>query len=127
MANINFIVPLVVYPFDIMISMEQSDEQFLKSCEGYGFNKSDLDGFLGMSSSCDGRCAMFPSGQTIIRFPYWYGYSKMSGIIAHEVFHAVTMILEFIGMDMKVGTSCEAYAYLTQYVIEKVYKGLYED
>lgn len=49
------------------------------------------------------------------------------GIIGHEVLHAAIHILEYVGMNLNIDTSEEAYTYLLEYLLSNVLdkKGYY--
>ena len=49
-------------------------------------------------------------------------YAKIThGVIAHEAFHAADMILAYHGLELT-DSSCEAYAYLLQWITNEIYK-----
>jgi len=117
----------VVYPFDIMVSIGESDDEFIKSCtkilakEHVGELKED-EVVCRMSQTQQGRTIMLSGNQTIIRLKSKPQSAREYGFMAHEVFHAVTFIMDRVGMKLKLMTSDEAYAYLVGYVTEEVYK-----
>ena len=51
---------------------------------------------------------------------YLFLVSTKPGVIAHEVFHAVTRILDLIGVSL-VEESEETYAYLLGYIVDEVH------
>lgn len=62
---------------------------------------------------------MIPSNLSIIRIKV---KDKIPhSVIAHEVFHITTFIMERIGMELIVMKSDEAYAYLIGYLTDKIY------
>lgn len=112
----NFIVPLVVYPFDIMFSFGETDEQLKKSLKKYNCEWSDKMEYGGM-----GIFYINDKNQSLIRV---YNIPKICedyGTLQHEIFHAVTYILDRVGMKLKLRTSDEAYAYLIGYITKEVY------
>ena len=114
----NFIIPLVVYPFDIMVSIGETDEQLKKRFKRYNIDYSDY--FEHELSR--GRSTLFTSGQTVIRFRTTNDTD--CSIVSHEIFHAVTVLLNEIGMPFSLEHNDEAYAYLIGYVTEQFYKQL---
>lgn len=108
----NFIIPLVIYPYDVMFSIGQSDYELENNLKNFGLNIIDE---LKLPTSTKARTYQTESNQTIIRLREEYSF----GILAHEVFHAVSLILNQIGMPLEVFVSDEAYAYLIQYIIEQ--------
>jgi hypothetical protein len=123
-GNKHFYIRPNVFPFDIMVSIEESDKKLIKRFNKYGFKPSDYSELLNMPESTNGRCVMLPSNQTVIRLKIQPTKHQMAGVISHEVFHAVSLIMELIGMPLKVFISCEAYAYLTGFITEEIYKNI---
>lgn len=117
-----FIVPLIVYPFDVMVSICQSDEEIrgeLKKrlpldCQGE-LELSDL------KHGAQGRAVMFSNGATLIRLRHQLKYASVKGHLAHEVFHVVEFIMDRIGIKHNIDSG-EAYAYLIGYITEKIYE-----
>jgi len=96
----------------------QTDKQFLKSMDGQ--DMTDSEGLLNLPETTAARCVMLPSNLTAIRFKI--GDEIRHDHIAHEIFHAVTFIMERVGMEFIVMKSDEAYAYLIGYITKKVYE-----
>jgi hypothetical protein len=117
--KLNFIVPLVVYPFDIMVCIGQSDEQLKTELDKFGVDWDDKFKCSGM-----GRCVMTDSNQTLLRLWSYPETNEDMGTLQHELFHAISMVMDEIGMPLVVGTSCEAYAYLTGYLTKEIYNRL---
>lgn len=115
---INFILPLVVYPFDVMVSFGQSDDQ-LKDC----LKKRGIkwDEILEMPPTGLGRTAMLDGNQTILRLKDVPISVTDYGTLAHEIFHAVVFILDRVGIEL-CRQSDEAYAYLIGYITKEIYK-----
>ncbi len=117
--EINFIIPLIIYPFDVMVSISQSDEQLTKDLHKY-----DIDWDDDMKCNGQGRCVMTPTNQTIIRLWNYPEDNEDYGCLQHEIFHAVTFIMHRIGMELIVTKSDEAYAYLIGYLTREIYDRL---
>jgi hypothetical protein len=119
---LNFIIPLNVYPFDVMVSLGEKDTDLITKLKKMGVDTTDK-GITDYSPSSRGRCIMFEGGQTLIRI---YRYDKSSyfyGYLAHEIFHAVEFIMDHIGMKL-VRESDEAYAYLISFLTTEIHKRL---
>jgi hypothetical protein len=120
--SLNFIIDLVVYPFQVMVSISESDESLFAKLKKVGVDISDTNLHV-YSDTQRGRCIMFKENQTLIRMyelrdtPAWYGH------LAHEIFHAVEFLMDRIGMKLT-NESDEAYAYLISYLTEEIYKKL---
>lgn len=114
----NFCINLDIYPFDIMFSFGETDAELKKNLKMCG-GKWEKD-----KMSITNQKAIYymnNTHQSLIRLksypitPIDYGY------LQHEIFHAVTFIMDAVGMKFKLLTSCEAYSYLIQYITTKVY------
>lgn len=122
--NINFLVPLQVYPFDIMVSIDQTDEQLLKSVKKYGINSNDIEEIINLPKTVKGRTLIiYGTNQTFIRLIKHPKKPTDYNALHHEIFHAVDFILRKIGIKLS-QDSDEAYAYLIGYVTEKIYEKL---
>ncbi|MBP7109509.1 MAG: hypothetical protein KBA90_13210 [Chitinophagaceae bacterium] len=117
--SLNFIIPLVVYPFDVMISFGETDEQ-LKKVMG----KYDIEWSENMKVVGQGLFYMTDLNQSMIRLKKIPESSEDYGYLHHEIFHAVTYILNRVGMKLVLGKSCEAYSYLVGYITTEIYKKL---
>ena len=119
--SINFILPLVIYPLDIMVSIAQTDCELRKELIKCGSVWNDIMKCLG-----DGLYVMTPSNQSLIRIKKYPITPREYGILQHEIFHAVTNIMHRIGMKFIILKSDEAYAYLVQYITEAIYTKMWE-
>lgn len=116
MAKLNIIIPLVVYPFDVMVSIGQTDKELSLELLKYGID--DIRELL-LSETVRGRTIMFEGNQTVIRLKVFD-----AAVLCHEVFHAVTFILSKVGIPLEVMKSDEAYAYLLEYIVGEVLKSV---
>lgn len=119
-----FIIELKIYPFNVMVSIDEADKTLFKRLKGYGNTKDDCEGAMNLPSTTLGRAVILPSNQTVIRLRTLKNKHKMMSVIAHEIFHATTFILERVGMKLELGVSCEAYAYLLGFLTKEIYKKL---
>jgi hypothetical protein len=124
----NFIIPLHIYPYDIMFSVGQSNKAFLRSVKAVFQNAYyvDLkeDAIANLPKECRGRTFHhLIGGQTIIRLPSKPITPEQFGTVSHEIFHAVDFIFRRIGLQLT-GQSDEAYAYLIGYITEQFYKNI---
>lgn len=118
----NFIVDLVVYPFDIMFSFGETDAQIIKRLNKLGIDHNAND-WQFESDSTRGRTCVFSSGQTLIRMPQIPKICTEYGTLSHEIFHAVEFLFRRINIKHCLGTS-ESFAYLIGYITTKVYEKL---
>lgn len=117
--SLSFIVPLGVYPFDVLISFGQTDEQLKKVLAKYDAEWSDK-----MKVTGDGLFFINEKNQSMIRLKSIPVSDIEFGNLQHEIFHATTFILDRVGMKFKLLTSCEAYSYLAQFLTVEIYKKL---
>lgn len=126
----NFIIPLVVYPFDIMVSIAQDDTTFRTALEKHlppncRKDIEDDPDILMMGSTTNGRTLNLQTGfQTVIRLKDYPAGPRGHAIVAHEIFHACTFVLWRVGLPLEVMKTDEAYAYLIDYVTEQFYNNL---
>lgn len=112
------IIPLHVYPFEIMFSIAESEEGFRKSLENFGAEWNDA---LELEGTALGRATLLPCNRSVIRLVRFPQTARDYAILAHEIFHIIHYLLRRIGMEWG-DQSDEAYAYLISYITEEVYK-----
>lgn len=117
----HFVIPLHVYPFEIIFSMNESDEVLFKKLEKHGhFTEEDLENIKLRGA---GRCiAMSGLNLAIIRIEAFPQKYYTAGTISHEVLHAVIYILNACGLKLERGVSDEAFTYLMGYITSEIYK-----
>lgn len=120
--SLNFIVPLVVYPFDVMVSVGETNEQIDKHFKKYNLTAEDVSLATITSPTVKGRTVMLSTNQTLIRITEMPKTSRDYANLQHEIFHAVTFVMDRIGMKLVLMESDEAYAYLISYLTEKIYQ-----
>ncbi|HQV54299.1 MAG TPA: hypothetical protein PLX17_02240 [Chitinophagaceae bacterium] len=120
--KLNFIIPLVIYPFDVMVSFGETNEEIDKHFKKYNLSADDISMATITSKTVQGRTVMFSTNQTLIRLVKFTGTPKDYGNLQHEIFHAVTFVMDRIGMKLVVEESDEAYSYLIDYLTVEIYK-----
>ena len=120
----NFIIPLVVYPFDVMVSIGESNEEITSRLEALNISTQDIELIIFNDETVQGRAVMLSSNQTIIRIRRTPRTAVHYGQLQHEIFHAVAFIMERIGTPLQIMVSDEPYAYLVQYLTTEIYKQL---
>ena len=118
----NFIIPLVVYPFEVMISIGEDGNQLEKRLKKYNISDDDLSSLDIVGNTVMGRTVMFSTNQTVIKIPRVPITPMEWGNLQHEIFHAVTFVMDRIGMKLRIEESDEAYAYLIGYLTQKIYE-----
>lgn len=121
--GVNFIIPLHVYPFQVMFSFGEDDEVLAKTLEDYGVVDPD-ELWKYKKPTVQGRTITFIGNQTLLRMRRLPKHPRDKGYLAHEIFHVVTFILDKVGIQFDIDKSDEAYAYLTGYVTAEVYTKL---
>lgn len=122
----NFIVPLAVYPFDVMFSVGQTDDELKQSLQENMLDEHvniflEDDCLFNMPITCKARTVHnLIGGQTVLRLRGVPGTGEERGHLAHEIFHATDFILRRIGLKLT-EDSDEAYAYVIQYLTEQFY------
>ena len=119
-----FIIPLVIYPFDIMVSIDEKDEILLKRLIKYGNIKEDCKNLLNLKDTIRGRYCLLSSNQSVIRLKKQLDKYEMIDVISHEVFHTITYILDKVGISLELCVSDEVYAYLIGYLNKEICKRL---
>jgi hypothetical protein len=111
----HFIIDYTVYPFDLLISVCESDTTVRRILEDKLPDDlhSEIDIVLEKSNA---RTVCFQSGATIIRF----SVEPTPGLIAHEALHAVEFLMNRIGNEQ----INEAWNYLLQYIVSQINKNL---
>lgn len=119
--SINFIVPLVLYPFDVMVSMGQTDDELEKIFDKYLIKADDIT-WRWHNETAQGRFCILSSNQGLIKLRKIPQTPEEYGFLQHEIFHYVTHILDRIGMKLILMKSDEAYAYMIGYLTKIIYE-----
>lgn len=120
----NHIIKIHLYPFDVMLSMGETDEELKKSLElcNLEFKKKD-HGWKRESNAA--YAFMFPMGQSLIRLRHKPETNIDFGHLQHEIFHVVTFITHRMGIKFT-SSSDECYAYMIEYLTKEIYKIIWE-
>jgi len=110
------IIPYEVYPFDCMVEFNPDFKQLKEELKKRGIKESIS--YLKGEGITTARTIMFEGGQTLIIFK---DPNPSHGVIAHEAFHAVQFLMERIKITLNY-ESCEAFAYLLEYLVNKIYE-----
>lgn len=122
MKEKNFIIDLVIYPFDLMVSVGQTDDELKAVFKKFHIVVEDhmwqFDGPGGR-----GRFCFFESNQGFIRLRKRPITPDEYGTLQHEIFHYVAHFLHKLRMPWHPKND-EAHAYLIGYITEQIYKRL---
>jgi len=119
----NFIINHGTYPFDLMVSIGESDEVLFpklqkKLPDEFHYAIQEYASFK--PTTC-GRYVMFPNGASLLRLRDAPITSKYKAVLAHEIFHCVEFLFDKIGIKHDIDASSEAYAYQIEYLTGSVY------
>ncbi len=118
----NFIIPLVVYPFDVMVSLNESNDSLKKNLLKYYKSIEDVDYHFDQYGEDEhlGYTIMLPNGQVIIKIKKYPVTNEDYAIVVHEIFHAVSLIFHRIGIKLT-KESDEPWAYMIEYLTKEIY------
>jgi hypothetical protein len=119
----NLIIPLVIYPYDVMVSVSETDRQLKSVLKKYGLDKEE-ELYKYSSPNKIAKSALFPGDQCLIRIKNTPTTPSDWGNLQHEIFHVVTFIMWKVGMCLEIKISDEAYAYLIGYLTKAIYEKL---
>ena len=108
------IIELNLFPYDIMVANCVSVDEIKKKMSKFG-QKIDKQGEEFLRSSGLAHTMKMPNRAVLIYFPQ----QPTPGIIAHEAFHAVWMILATMGVEPSVESE-EVYAYMLEYIVNRI-------
>ena len=114
MEQFHFKIPLIIYPFIILVSLEESDEILTNTLIELGHSKDEITDIMNMSDITTGRCNILCSNIIVIRLLYQPKLVEMIGVITHEATHATTFIFDRIGSKLEIGSSDEHFAYIQE-------------
>lgn len=118
-----FKIDIDIYPCSFFVVFK--DVKLLRSLllqQKHPPTETQIDNILSHFNSDDfyGQTVPLDNGSVIIAI---YNPECIYNTIPHEVFHAVHMYLDFLGMELT-NESQEAYAYLTGYLNQKIFEQL---
>ncbi len=116
----NFIVPIEVFHKDVMFSFDESDEKVLDTLEKAKVKMSDSVKLQLVTPNYDGICILFDSGHILVRIVYGKNDVHRYSVVAHEIFHAVSLICGRLNIGLCEHTE-EVYAYMIEYLTQQVY------
>lgn len=112
--TLNFTLCLPIFPYHITFSFGETQEVLENQ---FKMKLQDFD-------SEDGLTYHFDNNNVLVRLKHFPKSFQEFGILQHEIFHAVTFVLDDIHIPFKLDVSDETYAYLIGYLTTEVYKKL---
>lgn len=116
----NFDIDLHVFPVSILVSIGQTDQELTDVLSSVGVEFSTID--LGLDEYTDGLTHSYDSGHIVIRFHD----NPSDKIITHEVVHAAWGTMRHIGVTPSQDSE-EVYAYLNDYIFDKIKDGIRQE
>ena len=118
------VIPLHVYPSNLYLSVNQTDEMFREELTAKKVSKQDIDDFLDRPDNEPGVTGILENGNVLIRLKHYDEtmsdfYTR--GTIVHESFHATVCVMDFIVASLD-HSSEESYAYLLEYMFKEICK-----
>lgn len=117
----HFLVKNDIYPFDILVSINETAEKVKRTLKRFQIKPEDCD-FIKEFTTQKAATYRLPANQVVIRFKTVPNKHEFMAIVAHESLHAAVFILQSVGMTFDTEISEEAYAYLTQFIAYKIYQ-----
>jgi hypothetical protein len=113
------IINLSVYPFDLLVSFNEKDDEVFNKLNELGANVEMSD--IETKTTQAGKSILFSTNHSLIRIPIFTGTPNDYGVLAHEIFHIAEFVLNRVGITHS-SDSNESFAYLIQYITKEIYK-----
>lgn len=129
MPGKNFIIDVVPYPVEVMVSYCQTNDELIKNVKKWKCGEREQWKFIeSIEDDTDPRDVglihhIEGTGFIIIRLFKPVKTPDQRGTLAHEVFHAAERTAHQIGL-IHCEQSSEAFAYLIQFLTIQIYKKL---
>lgn len=112
----NFKIPLVIYPYNVLFYFGEDLKGFCKT-KKIEYKWKEVD------DQTEGLTLFTDSDIVIISMDYVPTDSHGYSVLQHEIFHAVSFTLRSVGINLTEDTE-EAYAYLIDYLTKQCYTKL---
>src|ERR1043165_4650777 len=112
----NFTISLIIYDFDVMVSLGESDKELFSRLKKLKIPKSE---YTQMKMDCYGKYMMFSNKTSLIRLPKVPSTPREYGTLSHEILHCVIQIMRTVDIPLT-ESSEEAYTYLQGYLTQKI-------
>ncbi len=106
-----------IYPFDLLFCYNCTDKDIRNYISRHFHKLSDNDKELLTFKGNFGRTVILDGGQIVL----WIRDPKNLGVLAHEVYHAVNMLMYKVGIT-GTDSSEEAFAYAIGFMMNKICK-----
>lgn len=117
--KLSCIINCEVYPFDVMISMGETDDELKTHLLKVNIDNDDHK----LKATTIAKAVLFYNNTSLIRLRHIPETPRDFGTLAHEIFHVATFIMTEVGMQLNDDTD-EAFAHLIGFLTERIYKKL---
>jgi hypothetical protein len=118
MKGMHEVIPLEIYPFRVIISINETDDELFNVLKDVN-TQEECKPLMNMSSRTTGRTVLLhESNDLVIRLITCPNKYEMLGIIHHEILHATFMIHDRIGCDYVKHSTNESFTYLSEYLFK---------
>ena len=119
MKNIFEVIIGTVYPFDVLVSINQTDDEFYSEV-GHLSDDNLEEVFLNLDETVLARSYFTKNNVSIVRFVNIDKDDIPHGLISHEALHITSYMLNKVGINFNFETE-EACAYLLHYIVDAIY------
>lgn len=116
-----FTISIPIYLIDVIVSFGETDAEVKEYLTSIGLTKKEVKPSM-LKDKSDGIALMYSNNNLLLRLkklPETYYYL---GVLHHEIFHVVTLVMNKLSMKFELYKSDEAYAYLLEYITVEIYK-----
>ena len=118
----NKLIQNEIYPFQVLVSIGESDQEFLNLLEIHEISDVSNDVVtLEKYEPGEGRTELINNCQIIIRLNFNPSSPEDLSIVPHEVLHAVGFICNELNIPFNDDTE-EVYAYLLEFYTKEIFK-----
>ncbi len=122
--SVSIQIPLHLYPWSVDFCFNWTDAELTKHLKKSGVSKADRKSGS-HTQACSALWVGYKSCNTVlIRMKHIPETPHDYAVLQHEIFHAVAFTLELAGLQLSVGVSDEAYAYMISWLTEELYTKL---
>lgn len=124
---INFEIDLAIYPFRVMVSLNETTEKFTESIK-QGWDTDILEDLASYEHPCQaGLAYLYLSDNKSFGAIRLHSFEKTPegySDLQHEIFHIAEFVLRKCGVILN-ENSHESYAYLIGYLTKEIYKRIW--
>ncbi len=120
---INLFISVDMYPYDVMVSINETDDQLIKNLKNRKvFRSHDL---IDYNRGAAKYVVWYEEHLALIRLPQLPRSANDYAGLMHEILHIVIDMLRSIGMRLSPdGASDEAYTYFMSYLVKHIFNNI---